>query len=469
MGNRTATRHSVRPADFDDFATITRDKDPPPYFAGRENVVADIENACAASWARHVSGSAQHSATTRVVYGAPGAGKSSLLRHLEERWANGDFVTLEAGGSVRAQPVPRMFYLQGGWLSTCPEFILRNTAELVDPSSKSHFLRLVTETGYREGSVSGGMIKGNAGRSRTEQHFPLTLGLETLARLLPREKWRFPVVIGIDEAQNATGDRDSPMGKLLQEFHDNNYDLPLTVVLSGLSDTEVRANDLGLTRLSRNFVHALDCLTSDEMDELKHGFCEHYGISLNTREAEFDALLAGTEGWPSHIANCLTSFAKIYRQCGCDTSRVDFKEVERDSLDARRQYYRSRLSPVLRISGQLLAMLVREIDDGCSPSQAISIIRKLSEKGERTRIVEQELPDEMNARDYYAELIHQGILQEYSDGVARCPIPSFRRYIIKQYPVELPQTHSRDTLSGCGSGWAGHIGNKIDSDKAPLH
>ncbi len=438
MASNLSSRHSVRRVNFDRFATTTRDKDPPPYFAGREEVVSDIETACALSWESHVSGDSQQRAATRVVYGAPGAGKTSLLQHLCERWANDDFITLDVDGGVRNQPAPRMFYLQGGWLSITPHFILRNIVELVQPGASQQMYLSASQTGHSEAAISAGFIKGRIGSSNTEQHSAGDIVLETLARLLPPEKWQFPVVVGIDEAQNTVGDRDSPMGGLLQELHDNDYDLPVTVILGGLCDTVLRAGELGLTRISSKFIHSLDCFTKHEMDELKQGFCEHYGILLKGRDSEFDALLSATDGWPSHIANCLTSFAMVYRRCGRDMSEVDFEEVARHSMDARIDYYFGRLSSPMRGSGQLLAMLMREIGDGLREGQIKSSIRRLGDSGEKARIYEQELPKGMDADDYYLELIRQGALQERKDGIVSCPIPSFRDFIIKNYPIESP-------------------------------
>lgn len=51
------------------------DRLPPPAFVGRRDVITDIERAAA----RAAEGGAAVRGRTRLVFGAPGAGKTSLL------------------------------------------------------------------------------------------------------------------------------------------------------------------------------------------------------------------------------------------------------------------------------------------------------------------------------------------------------------------------------------------------------
>ena len=58
------------------------DRLPPPAFVGRREVIADIERAVAEA----AAGGAAVRGRTRLVFGAPGAGKTSLLDELARRW-----------------------------------------------------------------------------------------------------------------------------------------------------------------------------------------------------------------------------------------------------------------------------------------------------------------------------------------------------------------------------------------------
>ena len=64
-----------------------RDRSDPPYFVGRKDVIADIEDTCRAMWKNHRAGVPQDKGITRIIHGAPGAGKTSLIGHFDQRWS----------------------------------------------------------------------------------------------------------------------------------------------------------------------------------------------------------------------------------------------------------------------------------------------------------------------------------------------------------------------------------------------
>ena len=60
----------------------------PPVFVGRDAVIEDISKAAELAYDKWSSGGidAKDPGLTRLVQGAPGAGKTAMLRHLQERW-----------------------------------------------------------------------------------------------------------------------------------------------------------------------------------------------------------------------------------------------------------------------------------------------------------------------------------------------------------------------------------------------
>ena len=62
----------------------------PPYFAGRKDVIADIEDTCRTMWKNHQAGVTQYKGMTRIIHGAPGVGKTALLGHLASGMAAGN-------------------------------------------------------------------------------------------------------------------------------------------------------------------------------------------------------------------------------------------------------------------------------------------------------------------------------------------------------------------------------------------
>ncbi len=413
-----------------EFAKGPSDKNYPPYFAGRRELVSSIEDAVETSWSMHESGRAQNRSSVRVIYGAPGAGKSSMLMHLESCWGEGSYLSAGMGGTMRRGPVPLMVDLQSCELFH-PESVLYCLAQALSRDGQARLAVSRQESRRVEGGLSVGL--GRAGVSSEHlEGYAVAKGLRALVEAFPLEEWRRPIVLGIDEAQNTAGDRDSPTGRFLQALHANAMGLPLTVMLCGLSDTVGRLGELGLSRLSRSCIHSLGCLGGDEVEELKHGFCGHFGIGLKGREAELDRILRLADCWPSHITHALGAFAEAYLEQGCDIGKVDFAAVGRESLRRRKWHYNDRRSSEMCCSKALLSRVMARVDGSQDQSDVIEIIeREASAKQGRKRLADR-LPEEMDAEAYFAHLIHRGALQVMDDDLVVCPIPSFRRYLIER-------------------------------------
>ncbi len=413
-----------------EFARGPSDKNYPPYFAGRRELVSSIEDAVETSWSMHESGRAQNRSSVRVIYGAPGAGKSSMLMHLESCWAEGSYLSAGADGGLRRGPVPLMLYMQSTQIVE-PRNALRSLVQALSPDGEARLAVSRQESRRVEGGLSIGLGKAGASGERVEG-YAVAEGLRGLAEAFPPERWSRPVVLGVDEAQNTCGGRDSPAGLFLRDLHANDPGLPLTVVLGGLSDTVGQLGELGLSRLSRSCIHSLGCLGGDEVEELKHGFCSHFGIGLKGREAELDRVLMIADRWPSHITHALGAFAEAYLEQGCDIGKVDFAEVGRESLRRRKWHYNDRVSDQMDDSAVLLSAVMERIDGSHKRFEVIEIIeREASAKRGRKRLAER-LPEEMTAKEYFAHLIHRGALQVMDDDLVVCPIPSFRRYLIER-------------------------------------
>ncbi len=418
----------------------SQDKNPPRYYAGRKDILADIENACALSWELYSSCRPQLKAATRLIYGAPGAGKTSTLMHLFHRWGNKEHVTLAGDASARTTPVPKIAYFQGGPISMSPQYFLKEIIDQVKPGAGARLISPVSETRHSESSFGAWIARIGFSRTSQIQHRLPHAGLAKVAKLLSKEKWSAPVVIGIDEAQNMSGGKDSFLGGLLQELHDNNYELPLILVLGGLSDSRQQAGNMGLTRLSVDNVHSLDRFTAAEVQELKAGFCREFKLDVSSREAEFDRMLAACDGWPSHLTNALRSFCEVFIESGCAIGKVDFVSVEAKSVKRRNKYYAARMSNAMKYSCSLLADVMRQIDGEQHLGEVHRIIGKRAKAGESSEYLTDQLPDGMTSAQYYDNLTHHGALQERGSGIVECPIPSFRRYIIETYSNDAAET-----------------------------
>ncbi len=413
------------------FAERYNDRSPPPYYAGRKRMLADIESTCTEIWQRTTHGQSQLKGATRLIYGAPGAGKSSTLIHLHDEWLAGRYAATHRDGTHRQGSTPIMLYSGDGHVfDFAPEFC-QTLIGLVDPDNHTDFSATLKETVRKTGGLDLAMVTGKFETERTIESNIVDASLRTLANILPHNKWTRPLVIGVDEAQNLNGDQHSLVGHILQALHANHLELPILVVLAGLSDAKQRVAELGISRFSIDCTYSLECMNEDEIEELNQGFCSHFGIHLGNRNDEFNAMLVRTDGWPAHIQNCLRAFSKIYLQSNCNINRVDFAEVEKLSQAARMQYYHARMSDAMEESCQLLGSLMERLTGTERRGSVISLIKQLDRQNEGGDEATLSLPDYMNSLEFYETLIHYGALQERNNRTVFCPIPSFRQYMIE--------------------------------------
>ena len=395
----------------------------PPYYAGRTEILSNIEDACTSIWRCHQRQVAQTKGKTRLIYGAPGAGKSSTLMHLRDVWCQDRFATSDRDGSARTGPTPVMMYICDGTFFNSIERFCDLLVNTVAPERSEKFSRLIRK--------SGGTI----------------MGLRAVARVLRPNDWTRPVVICIDEAQKIAGDLYSPEGRMLSTLHANDLDLPVLVVLVGLSDSIKRTEQLGLSRLIVRCVHSLDCLTDSELEELKLGFCEHFDIDLSAHAKQFDALVKRTDGWPIHIQNTLYEFSQVYLSVDGDIGKVEFVEVERLSQGARTRYFRSRMSSEMEDSDLLLAAIMTEMEQPITQLGVLALIEKLRRKDEFVEGTGEHLPQGITVESYYDHLTHRGALHERDSGVVyvvECPIPGFRQFLIAYPHLHKIQSPQRD-------------------------
>ncbi len=367
------------------------------------------------------------------------------MTHLQNEWLAGRHVTSLSDGSARSAPVPVMLNSEDGQIFDKLDEFCEELVNLVAPGEGQGIFNKISDTRRKSGSADLSLVKGQIEQERTTEQKVANASLYAISKVLPAEKWTRPVVIGVDEAQNLTGDKHSQVGLMLQALHVNRHNLPIMVVLAGLSDSKEHVIELGLSRLSRNSKYSLGCLDAEEIEELKQGFCRHFEINLGSRVKEFETLLLRTDGWPAHIQNCLWAFGKQYLDCGCDVEAMDFNQVDQLAEDARLDYYFERLSNSMLDSFKFLSSVMEQLTENVSRGEVISIIERTAILYDGDDDSTRRLPDNMTSREYYNDLIHRGALQEYEKHQVRCPIPSFRQFLIHRGKKE------RSTNNATGS------------------
>ena len=433
-------------------------RDAPPVFVGRENAVRAIETA--AETALEVwRAKDRFPGLTRVVQGAPGAGKSSLLAHLEKTWS--------AARAAGDNTVPLAVNISLLDLRDVNRF--REEIDRKVPASLGERYAPV---------VAGALVKLVTPGARLSEETEAGIRALVERRDLPH-----PVVLMIDEAQNARPHQnESAIFAHLHEGHVS--DLPVLPVLAGLGHLREHLGQPGirLTRFSdeRKSVHTLGAMSDDEVRELLDGWRAHFDVAATDAEAArwADALVRDSQGWPMHTNHFLTSLSDQLLMPDRDAGRLaaaDLDAVRREAAARRVAYYDTRYdNPLIQESKHEVAKTMAALrrmgpDDMKSTLDAIQSAFRHRKRDD--------------ARGAFAVLRERGFLQrardpklpqsiaDAGDPVYACPIPSLASYAAaRESPPHLAATlGDADALNGLVHRDPAVLEARDAMERAPLH
>ena len=381
------------------------DKEPPPVFVGRGGVIGDILKAADRAWNTAPPGKGRPGAT-RIVSGAPGAGKSSVLAELERRCRK----------DAKRKHAPRVLKLSAAQFSNVGD-VLQGMAEAVGPKKAD---RLFAEESRSSGGHVSAKVAGySSGRATAAPAATPTLA--ALASWAKKRKvnWDYPLIVAIDEAQNLRPS-NSAAAALLQTIHEAAAGRPLTLVLAGLGDVPQRAEEMGLTHGLK--LHPLGGLEPLETAELAGRFCGYFGIAGDGLLERLLELAAACENWPSHLHHALQAFGKAVLDVGGRTERLRWDRIAARAAGSRIDYYGRQRGEAMRDSGQLTAAVMRGLDRHSSAEAVLELIDREAAR----HPLPPACPD---AYSFRRHLVHQGALQPDAHGAYHSPIPSFRGFL----------------------------------------
>ncbi len=391
------------------------EKSAPPVFVGRERIFDDILTIAGEAWTAE-----NHTlpGVTRILQGAPGAGKSATLAELEK--------ILTTGTNAPNIPTPRILSVTSSMLEESVHSVLSRLYTIggLDPGVWRERGRTFLK-GSREVldsvSIGGTTFK----LSKTDLG-----GLEALKRVLPPHRWTASVIVAIDEAQNLPAHPNTPTGILLRALHEGQTGLPLTLVLTGLGDTVDHAANMGLTRGLT--IHMIEALETDDVTQLMTGFCAHFGMDCQGFERQLDALAAPCEGWPRHLHVTLAALASEVLATHGDLRPIDWNQVRAAAAAGRRRYYQRQQSAEMRRAAALVAAVMRDLQETHRKPDIIDSLREHIRQAGADAPTRMQIPKDMTPLAFADHLIHRGALQETPDYTITCPIPSFRNWLIEE-------------------------------------
>ncbi len=392
---------------------------PPPVFVGHDGILDDILLA-----ARESAGQPK---MTRVVQGAPGAGKSSLLHEMQRRWTGED-------GNPRVVEVSS-------------EAIIQDTSGVIQAimaaglSDSESWLKTINERWKRMTSV--GISVAGYGLSA---EFDVYKEAQILSAAIQRGKereWKHSVILAVDEAQALPNNRESIPACFLREIHNGATRLPVFLVLAGLSDTDARAREMNLTR--GRTVHEARPLTEFQARDFMRRLALWLGLDTSRHNPKLQALADISDGWPRHLRYAGVSLAEEALRVDGDMHRMDWPAMRRKAWVLRQEFYDDQSSTMMQDADILTARVMSGLRDGMKFRELRDLVNDLVRNSP-----EQLLPENVGATAFLNELIHQGALYRNTDGCVHSPIPSFRSFLIDQ--GRQPDTEPARRNDGGGDG-----------------
>ena len=416
----------------------------PPVFVGRGPVIGDILETAGHVHGKWLSGDrdAGDHGLTRLLRGAPGAGKTALLRHLEELCEGdpgpGRPITVRIGSGALESPKELHRELDEQLERQIPKASMYVWGAHLRRFMAEYVVEVATGSGVAQDAPgwAAGVLAGVAGMARRLLRVD-EAGCRAL-RSLPA-----PVLVMIDEAQRVRP--HSPQAALLQCLHEGAFgDIPVLPVFAGLGYLQQHLGQDGIeiSRFAGRAVHTLDPLDETECLSLLKGWLEHFGVeaaatdtgrwgdalirdkqvrnggnaSLAGRWGE--ALIRDTQGWPMHITSFLGGLAESLAAAD-DSSALasaNIDAVRRAAAASRSEYNGSRYGGATQAhQGWTGRAMVRLADRGAVEEEdAKAIIRETG-------------PEGGDVPALFASLVERGFLQEWNRAgytVFKCPIPS---------------------------------------------
>ena len=395
------------------------DRERPDVFVGRGEPIAaltaNLQNIEAAGGIR---------GATRVIQGAPGAGKTALLNELQARWESN-----AAAGT--AQP-PLVLNVQPDAFSSRIGLV----AEL-HRSMGGGDLELATGSESRDSraGMRGFGVEGTRGTTSTRAVAGPEITFRTLRDRFP--KWQRPIVLLVDEAQQIRPDAErtetadaTPLNLAVAELHRGDHGLAILPIYFGLATTRAHIADLGASRLADEATHGLDALSEGESYRGAHETLAGYRPLGSKQELRrwAQACADASDGWPQHLHNNIRACCETLADAGGDLGQGDLAAAMAKGAQMRQRYYDERSEAV----GRHTAAAMQAVKDTASsgPMTERDILSLL-----RQELVQNDgIPDTQaseTAEALFARILHAGLLHTIGGSPARytCPIPSFATYL----------------------------------------
>lgn len=387
----------------------------PIAFVGRNDILQRVQTLL-----RSKRRSARVESATQIVQGAPGAGKTSLLNELARvnSGANVSVIRMEADDLSESIRVAERFLQQ----SSQGESIDIGKAEIRTrrPTTDVKFAQHQEGWETRKASTLEMIEKG-------------MLVWQALSPILEVDANHLFLLL-VDEAQRVIETPGKSFNEIVTSLHAGGTQtsgLRILPVFAGLSDTSVRLQGVGLSRVAGQ-PYRLSSLSFDEARQATEGFMRDGETGLweifssNSRDELLNAFALASEGWPRHLHHYHEGLASAIVD-DCDrhdpTGTISIDAVLTNGHRARCNYYNERLEAANL--GYVENAMVAVTRKNRSADTLISddIVDYMVDRFEE---------DPQSTEEKIQRAVHAGVLERRRDIGRRhyaYPIPSFSTYI----------------------------------------
>ena len=411
-----------------------RERDTPLVFVGRTTVIDEIVSTAKTNGPTEIRRGASF-----LVEGAPGSGKTSLVHEIANR--------LQQDGALAIV-----------WLEVpdSPEEIdaIYNKMATGLAGASQEFVRTTEHTSrgfsFRPSGVGGGT---SSGTTVAPQRISSPQAIADIRGGKPWAPYERAVVF-VDEIQNV--EPDGPASRFLRQMH-TQQSIPVILVCSGLSNSEVRLAKAGLSRISTGSTMRLGALSpSETLECARASFTLVRDLGLDATDEALDlwaeSVARASDGWPRHLQNYL-------RACWLTLSEQDKPSLDTADMDTaircgdgfRDAYYMSRLkisqTPIDVIGPLHERIASGDTLDRMSAQKTIGVAVKTLDKDDRKefRVL---FPSNSNCFD---QLLSSGIVSMNEKDTCISPVPSLSAFLLDLYSARVGKDSKPLGASGAKS------------------
>lgn len=380
-----------------------QDRGRPQFFVGRSKELAAFSNTV------KLVRNGQTSGKTLVFQGAPGAGKTALLRECAAIARQKKCIPVEVE--------PGQLTSVDGLFREVQREVERNMQGAA--VSVAEFLRNLSERGI---TVQGFGFGASVSPKTRDELDPVSKFRELAAA------WTdLTVVVLVDEAQNIPVTDVSQA--LVTYFHAGTKESNILLACFGLSDTTAKLSELGISRLSFGRVHDMTPLEIPEAEQSIRQAFDAFGVAgaQEQRQHWTRELAQSSQGWPQHLVILTKPALQELKDHGLDVTHGSLQRVLAKGEAGKAAYYSARLAATGRWRNACRAVARELKGHAWLPEQEIE------------RVVTPFVQSRQSSfDDFLAAAVHSGLLGPVSDKGFAVPIPSFAEYLREDVRAAMP-------------------------------